>query len=385
MDDHLLPSNATAFEIAASRTIDLLPRLSAAIAAIRTAKFVSIPDSFLPYLIYERGLGPVSAYIDDPRLLLDSGIAWQRVRGTPDAVSRALDWLGYDGTIESARVTRRRWHLFTLALDRVRDAESPDLVNIEGVVGLSVPARSHFYRAYHGYDVREAEWSRRKYSGARYSATSGARLSAGGTKWSFGRTYDLTVACTQNDLEPLGAWVDLPAENTEGWGASGFLSAYAPPQAGWDNVPWEDYTLSWLDDAASIRKTIIGNNLAGRTIYAVFRRADNSIIGYRRARVAAKVRPRTSGPYSVSGVRLSPDDDADSFYVEFLTDFGQGDGSRAASIGLLFDAVPTDASRPGLQWVAAGGLTGGVESVQRSIDISFGRTVRERVRLNLTF
>ena len=86
MSEHLLPSNATEFERAASLAIDTLSRTDAGIASIRTAKHVAIPDAWVPFLVYEYGLGPVSIYVDDQRALLETGVDWQRVRGTPEAV-----------------------------------------------------------------------------------------------------------------------------------------------------------------------------------------------------------------------------------------------------------------------------------------------------------
>lgn len=383
MDDHLLPSNATAFERAASRTMDHIPRLASGVDAIRTAKLVSIPDEYLPFLIYEYGLGPVSAYISDQRLLITSGIAWQRVRGTPEAIARALSWVGYTATIEEARVTRRRWNLFQLGMNRLRDAEVPDLENIEGVVNLSVAVRSHFYRAHWGYDVREAEFSRRKWSGARYAGASGARLRAGGVKWSYGRAHDFAVLMDRPVLQSLGAWVEPTQGGTTGWGIP---TANVTPltAAGWGGFAWDDTNLTWLGADAS-REQLIAASLAGRTIWVVLRRGNGSVIGYRRARAVHPVEGRVGGVYTVAGLPYDPQVGGRSVYVEALTDFGEGNGETAISASLLFDAVPVDPARPGLQWALPGELSTGVEVASQPVNIPMGRTVRERLRFLLTF
>lgn len=366
MTDDLLPSNATAFERAASLSLDVSARVGLGVDAIRLAKLVSIPDSFVPFLIYEYGLGPVSAFVPDQRFLLTSGIAWQRVRGTPEAVARALDWLGYAGSVEEARATRRRWHLFGLALDRVRDAEVPDLEAIEGVVALSVAVRSHFFRAHAGYDVREMEWSGRRWGGTRWSGSSGARLRDGGAKWSFGRAYDFALAPSQADLTALGAWIPSTGTGILGWGSFTWAGAGAT---------------TWIGGDAQTRLRLICQALVSRPLFFCFRTAGGAVIGYRRARVLGIVAPTGGGAYQVGAQRYAPAPATGvRVYAEAMTDFGDGDGQTAASVSLVFDAAPADVAAPGRLWIAPGGLTGGTEVMSRPVSIPFGKTVRERVR-----
>lgn len=380
----LLPQNATAFERAASETMDHLVRLAAGVGAIRTAKLVAIPDSFLPFLIYEYGLGPVSAYVSDQRFLLSSGVHWQRVRGTPDAVARALSWLGYGGAIEEAPVNRVRWNLFQIGLNKFRTAEAPDLENIEGVVSQSVAVRSRFYRAFFGYDVRELEWSRRKYSEARWSGASGARLRTDGVKWSFGRTFDFPLGMSRYDLIALGVWQEYPSGEVMGWGIN-FANSYSQSNAGWGDFTWASTDATWNDYGLSVRANLIAAAMDDRPVWACFRRADNSVIGYRRARIATPVIGDPQGPYHVGAIPLSPHDPGAAFYVEARTDFGEGDGSTAAFVSLIWDAVPVDSSKPGLLWAAPGELGVGTEVARTPINVQFGKTVRERVRFYLTF
>lgn len=384
MFDHLLPSNATAFERAASLSMDASARVAAGISAMRTAKLVAIPDAWLPFLIYEYGLGPVSAYVPDQRSLIGTGIDWQRVRGTPEAVDRGLAWLSYAGEIEEAPVTRRRWNLFQIELDRVRDAEAPDLDSIEGIAALSVPVRSRFFRGHSGYDVRELEWSRRKWSGARYSGSSGVRLRDDGAKWSFGRGAIFNIEMLKDDLVALNAWQDLLDAEIAGWGLP-WAQTFASSDAVWGNFSWIGTGATWEVYTQSTRRNLIASALAGRPVWAAYREAGGGLIGYRRARVATPVVPSPSGPYVVGGGRLAPAQLGEGFYLEFLTDFADGEGKTAASVSLLWDAIPIDTSRPGLQWADPDQLTPGIEVASRPVNIQFGRTVRERLRYHLTF
>jgi P2-related tail formation protein len=380
----LLPSNATAFERAASLTMDASARVGAGIAAMRTAKLVSTPDEWLPWLIAEYGLGPVSVYVPSARALIETGIDWQRVRGTPGAVQRGLAWIGYAAQIEQAPITRRRWHLFQLALDRVRDAEQPDLESVEGVVSLSVPVRSRFWRGFRGYDVREAEWSRRPWSGARYASSSGARLRPGGTKWSFGRGTDINILLSPEELVALSAWQQLPDSELIGWGLR-FAQTYGRSQATWGEFSWDGTGATWATYGETERLNLMASALFRRPLWICFRDAAGDVIGFRRAKAASPVVLSPSGPYRVGPFRFLPVSLGTSFYVEALTDFGDGDGRTALTASLVWDALPLDTSRPGLQWAGPGELSPGVEVAARPVHITFGRTVRERLRYHLTF
>lgn len=385
MFDDLLPSNATAFERAASLAMDSGPRLAPGIAAMRRAKRGTIPEAVIPFLIWEYGLGPITAYLSDLGEVLDEGIPWQRVRGTPEAIARALAWVGYSAAIEEAPSTRRMWHRFQLELDRVRDNEAVDLDAIQGATELSVAVRSELFRGHSGHDVREAEWSRRAYSAARWSDSSGVRLRAGGIKWSFGRSYDFAFLADEITLAALGAWVDPVDVGQLGWGA--MMAQFYPDLSDhtWGAFSWVSSDATWTGYGESDRLTLIASALSGRPLWVVFRNAGGGVIGYRRARAARAVSPSASGVYSVAGVTLAPDALGTSFYAEALTDFGNGAGQTAATVSLLFDAEPIDTTRPGLLWAGPGGLSSGVEVASRPCAIAFGQTVRERVRFHLTF
>lgn len=149
----LLPSNATRLERDLSRTGDLLPHLGAGVERIRNAKRVDIPDSVVPWLIYEYGLGEITPYVPNLRQALAEGIQWQRLRGTRQAIEIGLGWIDFEGHIEESESGTRRWSDFQVALEEA-PADLSDISNLVGITGLSAPIRSRLARVYGGYDER---------------------------------------------------------------------------------------------------------------------------------------------------------------------------------------------------------------------------------------
>ncbi|MGV8955977.1 MAG: phage tail protein [Cypionkella sp.] len=368
----LLPiESTTEWEAATADSLAPIPNVDSSIGLIRGTKLLAPPPSFLPYLIYEYGLGELTPYVPNLYDLIAEGIDWQRVRGTPSAMALALGWLGYTAVIEEEATTRRFWNLFQLRLDRVRDTEL-DLERIAGVAGLSVPIRSKFWRGFSGLDIRPLTYSESSYSNAHYGEYSGVRLHANGPLWSFGRKYEYDVVANEADLTALGAWL--------------------PPIEGEDDLDWGDFTWeetesSWESSAARARSEAMASGVIGRSAWFVFFNAANQPIGYRRARASHFVVPVTDGPYAVGGGDFAPQATvATQIYLEAQTGFGDGSGTLAASFGLVFDASPLDPARPGQQWLTPDEIIGGTAPVAvHPIDIAFGETVRERVKVLLRF
>ena len=69
MVDTLLPENSSALEIALADAGDLKPEVISAVDALPGFKF-SPPDSFIPFLIWEYGLGEILPFLDNPRLAI---------------------------------------------------------------------------------------------------------------------------------------------------------------------------------------------------------------------------------------------------------------------------------------------------------------------------
>lgn len=365
MADHLLPRNATEFEIAFSRASDQGTRFSPPIELMRGIKFIGTPPDWMPFLIYEYGLGELTPYVPNLFDLIDLGIDWQRIRGTPGAVAMALGFLGYGGIIEEPPTRRSRWHLMQLELDRIRDNEIPDLHRIQGVVQLSLPVRSHFWRGYRTYDIRALEYGYKKWSEALYGSYSGARIEPTHAKWSFGRTYELDHLMTEGELTALGVWVD---------------EVPPAPVETWEHVIWPHQ--QWALPSEEERVKIMTDDLHDMGAWVTFIDDEDDIIGHRKARA---LHPVTFGgatsPYSVDGVMLIPEATVPKgIYVEALTDFGDGFGSAAVKWQVRFGGTLVDPTRPGLLWAEPDELTGGIVAVEKVDEIIFGRTVRESCR-----
>lgn len=370
MSGNLLPGSATNWERALADALDTTASLAPSIDAVRGTKIIAPPPSFLPFLIYEYGLGELTPYVPNLYDLIAEGIDWQRVRGTPAAMALALAWLGYTAEIEEESTQRRFWNLFQLELDRVRDSRQ-DLDRIAGVAMLSVPKRSVFWRGFHGLDIRPLTFSESHYGESHYGEYSGHRLAVGGPLWSFGRRYEFDIAASEADLTELGVWLE-PVEDED---------------LGWGDFSWDSTEASWESSAVRARSEAMASGVIGRQAWFVFFDAENEIIGYRRARAHHFVTSAFAGAYSVLGSAYEPKPTVDTkIYLECQTGFGEGDGRLATSFGVVFDAVPDDPARPGQMWLEAGELIDGSEPVLVSdVDIAFGETIRERVKLLMRF
>lgn len=185
----LLPPNATQLERDFSRAISPLPALTpqlnwallgennvklldeagsatlletstpiskpgGAVPIIRTAKRTSIPDSVVPWLIYEYGLGEILPYLgNNQRRAIEEGVLWQRIRGTREAVRVALSWINITGLVEESEGGTYRWAEYQLGLSAGTTGEQI-ITDIVGVTRISSPVRSRLQRIYAVYDFR---------------------------------------------------------------------------------------------------------------------------------------------------------------------------------------------------------------------------------------
>lgn len=418
---NILPPASTPFERAFVQASDVFARLSPFISGFARAKYTDPAPDMLPWLVDEYGLGELTPYVPNIYDLIRDGVSWQRIRGTHASVAKALGWLGYSCWVEEAPARRRWWNRAQLALDRVRDNED-DLDKLEGVSHLSVPARTDIWRGYHGFDIRPQEFSRSRWGRTAYGSSSGvwlepkpkfppgivfltgssgATLAAGDgvaiaadttpewpghkpgisvgtrkasphTKWSFGRRYDIDHALTEAELTALGVWVPPSPDDTP---------------LGWDDFPWTE--APWTATSAGTRSSLmLEAALAGsNTVWVAFFDADGEPIGYRRARACHRVTASVGGPYQMNGLSyaLAPVG-ATQLYVECRTDFTDGYGKAAASIGVMLSGRPISTYPPGALWLPAGAIRAEGPVVATSpVNITFGRTVRERVVALLRF
>ncbi|TIR24031.1 MAG: hypothetical protein E5X34_13330 [Mesorhizobium sp.] len=364
---HLLPGNATPLERAVSESVDRLPELVPGVDELRGFKFAPVLPGILPWLVVEYGLGVISQYLPDLASVIEYGLRWQRVKGTPQGVAESLTWVHYAfATFYEAPVRRTRWHLYELELDRLRDSED-DLATIEAVVRLSGPARSEFYRAWNGYNVREHEWSYTRWGHGIWGDNSGVFLHAGGVKWSFGRTFDAGFhELTEAELTALGAWVEPVEDGSISWGP----------------FPWSTPGLQWVSDAAASRAQIIATALLAKNCWIGVYREDGSPIGFRKARVYRPVIALFGGYYQAAGQGwIAADAPGANIYVEALMDFGEGESETVHSWSVSLGGAPVGAHPPGIMWLAGAGISGG--SIVGGFNIApalLGKTSRERFR-----
>ena len=210
--DTLLPSNSTKLERALSGSTDWLERLHNAGPLLRTSKRLNIPDSVVPWLIYEYGLGELLPYLTDPRTAISTGVLWQRLRGTPESFRIALSWIGNDGEIEESEAGSIQWAQYQLGL-----AQAPNgLDQTDSVVELSrlsSPVRSSLFRIYGGwYDGRRFKLDEHKLSSFDpLSDHTGVYLKPEWPQLSFGRLTETLWNFTGEDAR-ISVHRFIPAE-----------------------------------------------------------------------------------------------------------------------------------------------------------------------------
>ncbi|TSE29443.1 Phage tail protein [Tepidimonas thermarum] len=186
--DHLLPPNATALECSLSLSTDLLARLGGETESLKGFK-TDPSDSLLPWLIWEYGLGELLPYLPDPRRAIAEGIRWQRLRGTPAALTTALSWIGATATVEQ-ETPGIHFAEFQFDPGQVLDDDGT-IANLIAMARLSAPARSRLSRIYHGWDLRRLVPGESRLGEALLSDHSGVFWRDGQTKLSFGRVRQL--------------------------------------------------------------------------------------------------------------------------------------------------------------------------------------------------
>lgn len=174
---HLLPLNTTRFERATSESLDRMPELGPGIVSLRGFKFDPV-NAVIPHLIAEYGLAEISDFLMDPRQALFEGILWQRLRGTPASMHRALAWVGSDGVLEENPPTRFKWWWFQVHLPEERRS-SAFVSPMIAVARASKPLRSEFARVTAGYDVRAFQLNGSRLNAALLNSWSGTRRAPG--------------------------------------------------------------------------------------------------------------------------------------------------------------------------------------------------------------
>lgn len=350
---------------------DSTPEAGAGAAALHAFKYrLPVAESVLPWLVVEYGLGPITPYLPNLATVIQYGVPWSRLKGTPEGVRAALQWIGYAfDSLYEAPTRRTRWHLFELEMDRFCDGEG-DLNTIEAVVRLSEPARSPFWRGWREYNIRELDWGESRWGETIWGDSSGVRLHDGGVKWSFGRTHEPDGGShefTEGELTALGVWIEPVEEGNLTWGA----------------FAWSTPGLKWTSGGALDRAKAIAAGLISKTYWVCLKRADETVIGFRRARSVHCVELAFQGRFHVNNTDYEPAETlSDRIYVEAMTAFGEGDGEEVASWHLVMGGALPPGVKPGVMWLPGNSLVGGtaVGNFEIAASAVIGKTDRERFR-----
>lgn len=140
---HILPPATTPLERAWDETLPTWGELADAFKAPSEGE----PAAFVPWYAAEYGLAEFAPYFDTVPELLAGAVPWLMERGTAASLRRALSWLGYRSVVIDEDGA---W----LHLDVGQPLTSDQLARVAHVVRASLPAHVHFYRVFHGYDLR---------------------------------------------------------------------------------------------------------------------------------------------------------------------------------------------------------------------------------------
>ena len=367
----LLPSNSDPFEVAnnLTRSVDL-QEINAAVPFITRAKQLPLP-SFLPFLVWEYGLGMLTPYVPNLYDLVLEGVKWERLRGTYAGVAKGLSFIGVTATLVPEWHGRNWWNSNQLNLDALPSVDAPNLAQIEGITRLSLPFRSDLRRGMHGYDVQPAIASGSKYSDCFYGRESGIDFNDSGVIWSFGRTHELDHQLSEAEGEAIGNWLPVPTGTSVRWADM--------------NYPWVSAHVRWAENPTTQRRILMAEWFNGQVLYVRLRNEAGETIGFRRARVARQCAATANGIYSAGGVSYSPSQQGQVVYVEALTDFNDADGVMAATADIIIGASRAEGIPPGRLWLGPDDLTGGHSIAAKSVSIPLRKTVREQFKFVVRF
>lgn len=149
----MLPGSSSDLEQHLTTYFDPRNEVVPSVSLLRTAKLKEVPDSYVPWLVYEYGLEEVLPWITDPREAMRTGVQWQRIRGTKAALELSLSWVGFTADKIEEEVPGRHFFEYQIGLHGNPPLELID--NIVQLSALSSPIRSRLSRMYNAeYDVR---------------------------------------------------------------------------------------------------------------------------------------------------------------------------------------------------------------------------------------
>lgn len=346
-------------------------RMGAAVPSITTAKETP-PPSFLPYLVYEYGLGMLTPYVGNVYDVIDAGVRWHRLRGTYAGVAQGLSFVGVTATVEPAWHGRAWWNSAQLRFPSLPANDAPLLGNIEGITRLSLPFRSDFRRGVFQYDIPPIETDGAMLDESHLEEESGIRLSDDGAIWSFGRTHEFDHLLSEAEGTLIGNWIEIPEDG----GSIPWVTM---------TYPWTTATFLWSANADAQRRSLMAAWFLGKEVYVAFRDADDEIIGYRRARTCRPVSPSFDGPYEFAGQRYSPASGGQRVYIEAMTDFEDAFDMVAENVSIVVNPTRAPGVPHGQLWLAPDDLSDGDAFAAKTVSIPLRKTVRDRVKFIVRF
>lgn len=367
----LLPRDSGLLEMAIEEAREpAWQEIGAAVPFITRAKQLPLP-SFLPFLVWEYGLGMLTPYVPNLYDLVLEGVKWERLRGTYAGVAKGISFIGVTAALVPEWHGRNWWNSNQLDLDALPSADTPNLAQIEGITRLSLPFRSDLRRGMHGYDVQPATASGSKYSDCFCGRESGIDFNGSGVIWSFGRTHDLDHLLSAAEGEAIGNWVPVPSGTSVPWSEM--------------NYPWVTAHVLWAESPVLQRRILMAEWFNDQVLYVRLRDNAGETIGFRRARVVRQCTATANGIYSAGGASYSPSQQGQLVYVEALTDFNDADGISAATVDILVGASRADGIPPGRLWLGPDDLIGGHPIAAKSVSIPLRKTVREQIKFVVRF
>ncbi len=353
----LLPDNRTLYEECLGVATDPAGVILPAIEAVRGFRYQRpLNASVAPWLVLEYGLGPIADYFETAEDLIDVGRAWQRIRGTPAALSMALGWIDYHAIrLEDQVRRRRRWHLYQVGMGELPGpSEVQRLSDAEYLAGLSDPARAEMFRGYHGYDVRGLTFGRGRFGETLVGDSSGVRLADGSVKWSHGRSHDIAANDTVYDWESFGWNAAFEEFSSGAWPSS---------------VSWSEVTIPWglIGSEVTVKSWL----LMQQTAHIAFFDAEDDVIGYARVLRAPE--------------NLTEGEDFITVSYTVRTRFGDGAGRTVAAIAIVYGLAVQDGVKPFQPWLSPGEVAVSGRVIGRTeFDLTFQQTVRETITVTLT-
>ena len=140
---HILPPQSTSLERAVDET---MPAWGHMVDAIEPTSVRADPQ-FQPWLAVQWQVAQFAPYFPTMAALLTEAVPWLMERGNAASLRRALGWLGFHSVVIDEDGA---W----LHIDVGQPLQADQLAAVAHVVRASLPAHVHFYRVFHGYDLR---------------------------------------------------------------------------------------------------------------------------------------------------------------------------------------------------------------------------------------